>query len=98
MTTIAVSTETPTIVSPPWCTVPYAEHVGDLPTLEGYVIHHSATRGGVRHSRGAFVDNAIDPTDPPLVYVEAGAADGMELDAAEALARAILAAVEEARA
>jgi hypothetical protein len=97
MTTIAVSTETPTIVCPPWCTIPYAEHVGDLPAWEGYVIHYSATRDGVRHSRAAFVDNEIDPTEPPLVYVVANAADGMELEAAESLARAILAAVAEAR-
>jgi hypothetical protein len=97
MTTIAVSTETPTIVCPPWCTVPYADHVADLPNWEGYVIHYSAERGGVRHSRAAFVDNTIDPTDPPLVFVDGNAAHGLELDGAEALARAILAAVEEAR-
>lgn len=96
MTTIAVATATPPIVCPTWCTIPYAEHVGELPNLEGYVVHWSAP-GNVRHSRAAFVDNTIDPTDPPAIYVD-GAADGISLEEAEDLARQILAAVEEARA
>lgn len=95
MTTIAVPDTRPVIVCPDWCTVTYEEHVRELRELEGFAIHWSAD-GLVRHSRAAFVDNTVDPEDPPRVYVD-GAADGISLDDAETLARTILAAVEEAR-
>ena len=97
-TTIAVSTQTPTIVCPAWCTVSYAEHLRDLPNLEGFVIHHSGDRNGVHHSRAAYIDNTPDPSDPPLVFVSRNTAEGMTLDAAEAHALNILAVVQEARA
>jgi hypothetical protein len=88
----------PAIVCPPWCAVTYENHVADLPNLEGYVIHWSENNGKVRHSRAAFVDNTVDPTEPPLIFVDYHASDGISLEDAEALARAILAAVAEARA
>lgn len=97
MTTIAVSTETPTIVCPSWCTTTYAEHLASLSNLEGFVIHHGALDDDVRFSRLSYVDGAIDPSDPPLLYVERNA-DGITLEDAEQLAQSILAAVKEARA
>ncbi|HWI43274.1 MAG TPA: hypothetical protein VNS81_06610 [Nocardioides sp.] len=98
MTTIAVSTETPEIICPSWCTVTYAEHVADLPNQEGFVIHRSAGRDGVSHSRCAYVDNVLEPGTEPQIFVDGPSADGISLNQAEALARRILAAVEEARA
>lgn len=98
MSTVAISTDTPTIVCPSWCVVPYAEHVEALPNWEGFVIHWSAETRGVRHSRCAYVDNVPDPEEPPLVFVHAHTSDGISLEEAEALATRILAAVKEARA
>ena len=77
--------------------MPYEEHLTELPLWDGLVIHHSADRGGVDHTRCAYVDNTPDPEDAPKVFVHHRATDGLELDDAEALSRAILAAVEEAR-
>lgn len=96
MTTIALPpTARIPIVCPSWCTVPYEEHVRALPELEGFVIHWSAV-DTVRHSRATFIDNTIDPDDPPQLYVNKGL-DGLPLPEAETLAHQILAAVAEAR-
>lgn len=87
----------PEIVCPSWCSVPYESHFGDLALWEGLVIHHSAERGGVDHSRCAYPDGTPDKTEPPLVYLRHRMTDGIGLEEVEALARQILAAVEEAR-
>ena len=96
MTTIAVPTDTPEIVCPFWCTSSYAEHLADLALWDGFVFHHGPERNGVGHTRCAFPDGTIAPDDPPRVYLPT-ICDGLPLDDAEALARQILAAVEEAR-
>ena len=45
MTTYTVAThEPPTIVCPPWCSIPIGEHVSELENWEGYVIHWSSDR------------------------------------------------------
>lgn len=95
-TMIAVRTAPP-VVCPDWCTVDTEDHLADLRDWEGYVIHWSGDSTGVRHSEYAFVDGAPEPSEPPLVFVDAPVTS-LGLDAAEKLARAILAAVQEARA
>ena len=62
MTTIAIH-EAPAIVCPDWCTVTQEDHVADLPNMDGFVIHWSASNGLVRHSRAAYIDNTPDPQD-----------------------------------
>ena len=59
---------TPTIVCPDWCTIPTEEHLADLPSWEGSVIHHSATvkvsgRFHVSNSRPSYPDGTPQP-DP----------------------------------
>ncbi|MDO9498101.1 MAG: hypothetical protein Q7J48_20525 [Nocardioides sp.] len=94
-----VATPTPPhIVCPDWCRLTQDEHLEQLRDQEGFVIHYSEQRTGngwsVEHTRAAFPDGTYDPTDPPQVMIH-----GMDatLDAAEAMALAILAAVKEAR-
>jgi hypothetical protein len=102
MTIIALPPDvTPTIVCPDWCTIPTDEHLADLPNWEGSVIHHSATvkvdRFHVSCSRLAYPDGTPqpDPHGPADVVIIDD--DALDLDVAEAFARAILAAVSEAR-
>lgn len=87
----------PAITCPSWCVVPMADHVADLPNMDGMVIHWSASVGEIRHSAAAYPDGTLDESDPPLVFVDADTGTGVPLDEAEAIAHAILAAVQEAR-
>ena len=68
--------------------------------LEGRCIHYSVGVAGGRwsvdHSSDTYVDGTPDSTDPLLLRAH-GLADGLSIDEAEAFARTILAAVEEAR-
>lgn len=98
MTYVAAFSSPPAIKCPDWCTVPLEDHLSRLRDLEGFVIHHSAEHGVVRHSSETYVDGTPDPEGPPLIYVNQEAADGIGLEQAEALAHEILAAVKEARA
>ena len=94
---------TPTVVCPDWCTTPHAEHVDELPNWEGSVIHANTERvvAGCRValSRLAYPDGTPDAHQPgalaDLIMVEG---QEMSVDDAQAFARAILAAVSEARA
>lgn len=98
MTTIAVPSTVPiSIVCPPWCTVTHAEHVEDLPQLEGFVIHWSDLSRRVYHSCSTYIDGTPDPEEGPQVYFDPPK-DGATLEDMEAFAREILAAVQEARA
>ena len=94
---------TPTVVCPEWCTIPHTEHVDELPNWEGSVIHTNTERvvAGCRValSRLAYPDGTPE-TDQPggqadLIMVEG---QEMSVEDAEAFARAIFAAVSEARA
>ncbi|TYL55744.1 hypothetical protein FXB39_00605 [Nocardioides sp. BGMRC 2183] len=95
MTTIAVTDTRPTITCPSWCTVPYEDHLADLPAWEGFVIHRSDYERRVGHSCMAYIDGTLDPTNPPLVHLVVP--HELSLDDAEALAGELLAAVREAR-
>ena len=96
MTIIAVPDTRPPIVCPDWCTVPYQEHVDDLPNWEGFVIHWSAEVDGVRHSSETYPDGTLAAHEPPQVHIY-DRDDQMTPDDAERFARRILAAVAEAR-
>ncbi len=96
MTTIAVSTASPAIVCPDWCTVPYLEHVDDLPNWEGFVIHWSAEVDGVQHSSETYPDGTPAAHELPQVHIHDRDSQ-MAHDDAERFARRILAAVAEAR-
>lgn len=94
-----VATPTPPVIAcPDWCRLSQSEHHEQLHDQEGFVIHYSETRAGqgwdVEHTRAAFPDGTLDPTDPPQVMIHGTDAT---LEGAEAMALAILAAVEEAR-
>lgn len=100
-TTVAPSSATtPAILCPSWCTDTLEEHVTQIEAYEGFVIHHSPNREEdnwfVYHGRSSFPDGRLDPDDPPQVTA-AYHGDFLSPDAAERFARAILAAVEEAR-
>lgn len=84
------------IVCPPWCTVTHAEHVEDLPQLEGLVIHWSDLSRRVYYSACAFIDGTPNREEGPQVYFDPPTGNPT-LDNMEAFAREILAAVEEAR-
>lgn len=86
----------PAISCPDWCTDTYEYHFGELGELEGFVIHHSAPRQWVWHSRSAYPDGTIDLGEAPTVWLEAP--QGLTIEEAEGLARNLMAAVEEARA
>ncbi len=73
------------------------DHVADLPNLEGFVIHWSEETAGVRLAALAYIGGTPDPDDPPPVYAHTRS-EGITAEDAERLARAILAAVEGARA
>lgn len=85
------------ITCPTWCTVALAQHMADFGEYGGCAIHQSKEIDGVFHSRAALADNTIDPTDPPLVFLDGNYADGLTLERAEAIAHRILSAVKEAR-
>lgn len=85
----------PEIVCPSWCTVPFEEHFADLGNWEGFVIHWSE-RDHVRLSAETYPDGTPDLTNPPQIHLDHGD-DQLGIDDAELLARAILAAVAEAR-
>jgi hypothetical protein len=102
MTTVHVGAIPVTeVVCPRWCVVPQAEHLADLPNWEGRSLHWSAdvTGGGwsVRHSRDAFANGVIEPSHPPLVFVNI-LAEALTPAAAVALAEALVAVVKESRA
>ncbi|WP_148576074.1 hypothetical protein [Nocardioides caldifontis] len=92
---VVAVTEPPTIVCPEWCVIPTSEHVAELSNHEGLVIHWSED-APIRLSRSSYVDGTVDPTDPPLLHIDTPF-EAMPLDEAEAFARRILAAVNEAR-
>jgi hypothetical protein len=103
MTIIALPPDvTPTIVCPDWCTIPTEEHLVELPNWEGSVIHTNAERlvAGCRVtlSRLAYADGTPEP-DSISGRADMVLIDGhdMNVEDAEAFARAILAAVSEAR-
>jgi hypothetical protein len=49
---VVALTSPPEIKCPPWCVVPYQEHVDDLTAWEGLVIHWSDDRGPVLGAAG----------------------------------------------
>lgn len=97
MTTIALPDARPAITCPGWCTVPYEDHLADLPQLEGFVVHWSDLSQRVYLGAGTYIDGTPASDDPPQIHIDGRANDGLSLEAAEALARQILAAIEVAR-
>lgn len=102
MTVIAIP-EAPPIICPSWCIVTQAEHVADLPHLDGRVIHWSPNGGEragccVSIGKTTLLDGTPDGSDHTLVFIsDAGYQDGTTPEQAEAFARQILATVAEAR-
>lgn len=97
-TYVAAFSSPPAIKCPDWCTVPLEDHLSRLPDCGGFAIHWSDDSGDVYHARGAYLDGAPWPDEPPLIYLNARGLDGLTLEQAERLANAILAAVKEERA
>ena len=83
---------------PTWCTISQAEHLADLPNLEGFVIHWSAKASGqdwsVRHADMTFATGQPDPSEPPTLHVEVG--DTLTAYAALRFADAVRSAALEA--
>ena len=87
--------ERPTIVCPDWCTDTYEFHLEELGEWEGFVIHHSAPRRWVFHTRHAYPDNSMS-SEAPRIFCEAP--NDLSIAEAEQLVRSLSAAIEEARA
>ena len=87
------------VVCPNWCTVSQDEHLNDLPSWEGRVIHWSADVNGdewsVRHSDFTFSDGTPDPSGSSEVNITAPT-EGMPPLAALRFADAIRKAALEA--
>ncbi|MGC4111712.1 MAG: hypothetical protein QM747_15110 [Nocardioides sp.] len=94
------------VTCPSWCQVTQQEHLDDLDGWEGRCIHWNRSRAStdldwrgdprwfVDHVASSWVDGSPDEEAPSEF---AHCPESMPLDDAEAFARAILAAVEEAR-
>ncbi|MFJ9315742.1 hypothetical protein ACIRN4_16245 [Pimelobacter simplex] len=84
----------PTIACPAWCSLTYEHHLADLGELDGFVHHFSAPVRGVTHSLETYPDGT-DSGQGARVYLEAPSE--LNLVQAEALAKRLLAVIEEAR-
>ena len=103
MTTYVVAThETPTIVCPPWCSIPAEDHVSELESWEGMVVHLSADRelcpGWTAHlTSSATPSGNVDAADPPTIHLR-GEGNQMSTAAALMASTALAALVTEVQA
>jgi hypothetical protein len=101
MATYAGAIPVTSVVCPPWCTVTQQSHLDDLENWEGQCIHWNRARDTdawyVDHVLSTFVDGTPSDEAPGLNAVVKNHVEFLTLDQAEEFARAILAAVEEAR-
>jgi hypothetical protein len=98
MTTYAGAVPVTSVVCPAWCNVPQQEHLDDLHDNEGSCFHWSDRRGTgwlVGHQSMTFADGTPG-NESDMIYPDAHA-QSLPPTEAEAFARAVHEAVEEAR-
>lgn len=93
--------EAPQIICPPWCLFPKEQHLDELKTLEGFVVHIGDTVGdppGCHFTSMTFVDGTPSPHEPEIA-VRIGRQSDPALTPAqtEEFAHQLLAAVREVR-
>jgi hypothetical protein len=101
MSTYVIATRGPVdIACPSWCRITKQEHLDDLLNQEGTCFHWSPDHLGdgwnIAVQTYTLPDGSPADDEGAWVHIESKS-DGLTLERAEALARGILAAVEEAR-